>query len=122
VVLAPLPYRSGVSGAVLQMVNHGLSTGALFLIVGMLYERRHTREMSQFGGLLKVVRSFGFDDDRNALSMGMPPQWFCRRVPILLGSFGSEALGSPGNPGGDGRRDSGGSLSAGDVRKVFLGR
>ena len=36
----------GISGAILQMVNHGLSTGALFLIVGMLYERRHTREMS----------------------------------------------------------------------------
>ena len=37
------------------MVNHGISTGALFLIVGMLYERRHTRELADFGGLWKVV-------------------------------------------------------------------
>ncbi len=45
----------GISGALIQMVNHGLSTGALFLIVGMLYERRHTRLLSAFGGLWKVV-------------------------------------------------------------------
>ena len=44
-----------VSGAVLQMVNHGLSTGALFLLVGLLYERRHTRLFSEFGGLWKSV-------------------------------------------------------------------
>ena len=44
-----------VSGAVLQMVNHGLSTGALFLMVGLLYERRHTRLFSEFGGLWKSV-------------------------------------------------------------------
>jgi NADH-quinone oxidoreductase subunit M len=43
--------REAVTGAVLQMVNHGLSTGALFLLVGVLYERRHTREIAQFGGL-----------------------------------------------------------------------
>ena len=41
----------GISGAVLQMVNHGLSTGALFLMVGLLYERRHTRMLDDFGGL-----------------------------------------------------------------------
>jgi NADH-quinone oxidoreductase subunit M len=40
-----------VKGAVLQMINHGISTGALFLIVGVLYERRHTRLISEFGGL-----------------------------------------------------------------------
>lgn len=45
----------GASGAVLQMVNHGLSTGALFLMVGLLYERRHTRLFSDFGGLWKSV-------------------------------------------------------------------
>ena len=44
-----------VSGAVLQMVNHGLSTGGLFLLVGLLYERRHTRLFSEFGGLWKSV-------------------------------------------------------------------
>jgi NADH-quinone oxidoreductase subunit M len=42
-----------MTGGVLQMVNHGLSTGALFLLVGMIYERRHTREISELGGLQK---------------------------------------------------------------------
>ena len=45
----------GIEGGILQMVNHGVSTGALFLIVGILYERRHTRLISDFGGLAKVV-------------------------------------------------------------------
>src|SRR5690606_2097274 len=45
----------GVSGSVLQMVNHGLSTGALFLMVGLLYERRHTRMLDEFGGLWKSI-------------------------------------------------------------------
>jgi len=45
----------GIQGAILQMINHGLSTGALFLIVGVIYERRHTRELAEFGGLWKVV-------------------------------------------------------------------
>jgi len=42
------------------MINHGLSTGALFLIVGILYERRHTRLISEFGGLSKVVPVYAF--------------------------------------------------------------
>ncbi len=46
---------AGVSGGILQMINHGLSTGALFLVVGILYERRHTRDIAQFGGLAKVM-------------------------------------------------------------------
>ncbi|MGH2394057.1 MAG: complex I subunit 4 family protein, partial [Candidatus Limnocylindria bacterium] len=45
----------GMAGGLIQMVNHGLSTGALFLLVGMLYERRHTRRIADFGGLWKVV-------------------------------------------------------------------
>jgi NADH-quinone oxidoreductase subunit M len=45
----------GLQGGMYQMLNHGLSTGALFLIVGMLYERRHTRLMSEFGGLARTV-------------------------------------------------------------------
>ncbi len=44
-----------LSGSILQMVNHGLSTGALFLLVGVLYERRHTREISAYGGVAGVV-------------------------------------------------------------------
>jgi NADH-quinone oxidoreductase subunit M len=48
----------GVVGGIIQMVNHGLSTGALFLGVGMLYERRHTRLIAEFGGLWKVMPAF----------------------------------------------------------------
>ena len=48
----------GLSGAVLQMVNHGLSTGALFLLVGFIYERRHTRMLDDFGGLWKIMPIF----------------------------------------------------------------
>ena len=48
----------GLVGAVIQMVNHGLSTGALFLMVGMIYERRHTRLISEFGGLWAVIPGF----------------------------------------------------------------
>src|SRR6266498_3715536 len=48
----------GIQGSVLQMVNHGLSTGALFLAVGIIYERRHTREISEFGGLSAILPWF----------------------------------------------------------------
>jgi len=45
----------GLSGSVLQQINHGISTGALFLIVGILYERRHTREIAEYGGISNVM-------------------------------------------------------------------
>ena len=48
----------GLNGSILQMVNHGLSTGALFLLVGMLYERRHTRMISDFGGIARPMPVF----------------------------------------------------------------
>ncbi len=48
----------GLEGAVMQMINHGISTGALFLLVGMLYERRHTRMIEDFGGIAKVMPLF----------------------------------------------------------------
>jgi NADH-quinone oxidoreductase subunit M len=48
----------GMTGGVLQMINHGLSTGALFLLVGIVYERRHTRELAEYGGLAKVMPWF----------------------------------------------------------------
>jgi len=47
--------EQGLHGAILQMINHGLSTGALFLLVGMIYERRHTRLISEFGGIAKQM-------------------------------------------------------------------
>jgi NADH-quinone oxidoreductase subunit M len=45
----------GITGSIVQQLNHGISTGALFLIVGIVYERRHTRELSEYGGLSKVM-------------------------------------------------------------------
>jgi NADH-quinone oxidoreductase subunit M len=87
----------GLSGAVLQMVNHGLSTGALFLIVGMLYERRHTRELSAYGGLWKVVPLLtALTLIVTLSSAGLPGlNGFIGEFTILLGAFGSEILNSP---------------------------
>jgi NADH-quinone oxidoreductase subunit M len=48
----------GLTGSILQQINHGISTGALFLIVGIVYERRHTREIAEYGGLSKVMPVF----------------------------------------------------------------
>jgi NADH-quinone oxidoreductase subunit M len=87
----------GIQGGILQMVNHGLSTGALFLIVGMIYERRHTREMDAFGGVWKVMPIYGALTLIVTLSsMGLPGlNGFIGEFTILLGAFGSEAVGSP---------------------------
>jgi NADH-quinone oxidoreductase subunit M len=49
----------GISGATLQMINHGLSTGALFMVVGIIYERRHTREIKDYGGLWSAMPIYG---------------------------------------------------------------
>ncbi|MGH2605051.1 MAG: complex I subunit 4 family protein, partial [Anaerolineales bacterium] len=87
----------GIQGGILQMVNHGLSTGALFLIVGMIYERRHTREMGAFGGLWKVMPVYAALTLVVTLSsMGLPGlNGFVGEFTILLGAFGSPALGTP---------------------------
>jgi NADH-quinone oxidoreductase subunit M len=87
----------GIQGGILQMINHGLSTGALFLIVGMIYERRHTRDMDAFGGLWKVMPVYAALTLIVTLSsMGLPGlNGFIGEFTILLGAFGSEAIGSP---------------------------
>jgi NADH-quinone oxidoreductase subunit M len=79
----------GVSGGVLQMVNHGLSTGALFLLVGMVYERRHTRLISEFGGVARPMpvyaACFGIV---TMSSIGLPMlNGFVGEFLILLGAF-----------------------------------
>jgi NADH-quinone oxidoreductase subunit M len=79
----------GIQGSIIQMINHGLSTGALFLIVGMLYERRHTRLISEYGGIMKVMPVFA------AIflvvcfaSMGVPGlNGFIGELLILIGAF-----------------------------------
>ena len=87
----------GVEGAILQMINHGLSTGALFLLVGMIYEQTHTREMGVYGGLWKIMPVFSTIMLIVSLSsMGLPGlNGFVGEFTILLGAFGSQAIGSP---------------------------
>ena len=86
----------GIQGGILQMINHGLSTGALFLLVGMLYERRHTRDMDAFGGLWTVMPVYAVLTLIVSLSsMGLPGlNGFVGEFTILLGAFGSDALAS----------------------------
>ncbi|MFI5252480.1 MAG: NADH-quinone oxidoreductase subunit M [Bacteroidota bacterium] len=81
----------GIQGSIIQMVNHGLSTGALFLMVGMIYERRHTRMISEFGGLAKVMPVFSTIFMIVSLSsIGLPGlNGFVGEFLILLGAFHS---------------------------------
>lgn len=79
----------GIAAGTLQMINHGLSTGALFLMVGMLYNRRHTRQLADFGGLWKQIPLYGFLFIIVALSSaGLPGlNGFVGEFNILLGTF-----------------------------------
>jgi NADH-quinone oxidoreductase subunit M len=85
----------GIQGGILQMVNHGLSTGALFLIVGMIYERRHTRDMDAFGGLWKVMPVYAALTLIVALSsMGLPGlNGFVGEFTILIGAWEAGQVG-----------------------------
>jgi NADH-quinone oxidoreductase subunit M len=89
----------GIQGGILQMVNHGLSTGALFLTVGFIYERRHTREMNQFGGLWRVMPIFAAMTMVVAFSsMGLPGlNGFVGEFNILLGAWGAGEEGALGS-------------------------
>ncbi len=81
--------QQGMVGGVLQMINHGLSTGALFLMVGMIYERRHTRLIAEFGGLWKVIPAFSALFLVVSLSsLGLPGlNGFVGEFLILVGAF-----------------------------------
>lgn len=81
-----------VQGAIIQMINHGLSTGALFLLVGMIYDRRHTREIAHFGGIATVMPVMAVFFLISALaSIGLPGlNGFIGEFLILNGSFSSE--------------------------------
>ena len=83
--------EQGVTGGMLQMLNHGISTGALFLIVGFIYERRHTRLITDFGGLSKQMPIFATIFMIVTLSsVGLPgTNGFVGEYLILLGSFES---------------------------------
>ena len=80
---------TALSGSVLQQINHGISTGMLFLIVGVLYERRHTREIAEYGGISNVMPVYATISLIAFLSsMGLPLlNGFVGEFPILLGTF-----------------------------------
>ncbi len=84
----------GTEGAIYQMLNHGVSTGALFLLVGMLYDRRHTRLIGDFGGLANSIPAFSTFFVIVALSsMGLPLlNGFVGEFLIILGAFHANAV------------------------------
>jgi NADH-quinone oxidoreductase subunit M len=84
----------GLEGSVLQMINHGLSTGGLFLIVGLIYERRHTKEIAQFGGLAHVMPVYAtFTLVIFLASMGLPLlNGFIGEFMILQAAFAANRL------------------------------
>jgi len=84
----------GIEGGLIQMINHGLSTGALFLIVGMIYERRHTRMIAEFGGLSRVMPVYATLFMIVTLSsIGLPGlNGFIGEFLIILGTFRSNVV------------------------------
>src|SRR3989442_12483044 len=80
---------NGLNGSIIQQINHGISTGALFLIVGMIYERRHTREIAQFGGLSNVMPNYAIVFMIMTLSsIGLPLlNGFIGEFTIMQGAF-----------------------------------
>ena len=89
--------QEAMQGGVIQMINHGLSTGALFLIVGMLYERRHTKLISEFGGLMKVMPVLSVIFMVVVFSsIGLPGlNGFIGEFLVLIGAYKSVNLGTP---------------------------
>jgi NADH-quinone oxidoreductase subunit M len=85
---------ASVSGGLLQMINHGISTGMLFLLVGVIYERRHTRLISDFGGIAKPMRWYAVCFLIATLaSIGLPgTNGFVGEFLVLIGTFNSDAL------------------------------
>jgi NADH-quinone oxidoreductase subunit M len=87
--------QSSMEGAVLQMVNHGISTGALFLLVGVIYDRRHTRMLDDFGGLAKVMPVYAtLFVIATLASVGLPgTNGFTGEFLVITGTFVSNKLG-----------------------------
>ena len=81
--------EAGLRGSILQMLNHGVSTGALFLLVGIIYERRHNRMIAEYGGLAKVMPLYAiFFMIITMSSIGLPTlNGFIGEFTILIGAF-----------------------------------
>ena len=111
----------GITGSIVQQLNHGISTGALFLLVGVVYERRHTREISEYGGLSKVMPVYAAVFLIMTMSsIGLPAlNGFIGELLILQGVF--VASKTVGGVRGERRRAGRGlhalPLSADDVRQ-----
>lgn len=86
--------EEALSGAVIQMINHGISTGALFFIIGMIYDRRHTKKIADFQGIAKIMPTFTlFFMIATFSSIGLPGlNGFVGEFLILIGSFSSEYI------------------------------
>ncbi|NUP10935.1 MAG: NADH-quinone oxidoreductase subunit M, partial [Polyangiaceae bacterium] len=87
---------AGMQGAVIQMVNHGISTGALFLLVGVIYDRRHTRLIKDYGGIAKVMPVYATVFlIATFASVGVPgTNGFVGEFMVIMGTFGSRDLGN----------------------------
>ena len=87
--------EAGIQGAIYTMLSHGVTTGALFLLVGFIYERRHTREIKQFGGLANVMPVYATIFVITTMaSIGLPfLNGFVGEFLIMIGMFQSQALG-----------------------------
>ena len=111
---------TGMDGAVIQMLNHGLTTGALFACVGMIYERYHTATMTEMGGLWNRLPLLAFFFILAALGSAAVPglNGFVGEFPILVGTFATSPRA--GRAGGD-RHDPGGLLPALDAPQVIFG-
>ncbi len=90
--------QGGVAGGILQMVSHGISTGALFILVGVIYDRRHTRDLADFGGLAKVMPAFATVFVIITMSsVGLPgTNGFVGEFMIMSGAFVSRTLNQYG--------------------------
>jgi len=87
---------AGMQGALLQMINHGISSGALFLLVGVIYDRRHTRMVKDFGGLAKVMPVYTVIFITVTMSsIGVPgTNGFVGEFMVIMGTFMSQHLGN----------------------------
>jgi NADH-quinone oxidoreductase subunit M len=87
--------QGAIEGSILQMINHGVSTGALFLLVGVIYDRRHTRMLDDFGGLAKVMPVYAtLFVITSMASIGVPGlNGFVGEFLIITGTFASDKLG-----------------------------
>ena len=97
IVLGIFSFTSeAMSGAIIQMINHGIATGALFLLVGMIYDRRHTRMISDFQGLAKQVPVFTLIFMITVMaSVGLPGlNGFVGEFLVLMGAFKSNVIGN----------------------------